>query len=174
MPREITFEEMLAAGRFAETVDNAFHRRVFEAATYDRELDKLIALARPEVLAAWKREQEPALFDEQPAPDPLGSLSRRAIARQAAEALIPESPPASSLSPRAAGRAAGRTPRPPLTGGALITEEGLLDALTALHADLTDGHFQPNLRDWPAEVHAYLMRHLERQSEAADTAEAAE
>ena len=110
---------------------------------YEDTLDKLIALARPEMLEAWKREQEPALFDPNP-----------------------ESPPA-PRSPGAAGGAAGLIP----TGGALITEEGLFDALTALHVDLTDGHFQPSLRDWPGEIHAYVMGYAARQSEAAEAAE---
>ena len=106
-------------------------------------------------------------------------LARPAVARDPIP--FPESPPA-PRSPGAAGGAAGLIP----TGGAhsstvaggfgsfqgeLITSEGLLDALTALHADLTDGHLQINLRDWPGEAHHYIMRHAARQSEAAEAAE---
>ena len=144
MARAITIEEFGTARKLGPLLGDSFADRPLWRERYEAAIDKLIALARPEMLAAWKREQEPALFDS-----------------------TPESPPAPP-SPSAAGGAVSPDPQ---TDGALITEEGLFDALTALHADLTDGHFQINLRDWPGEVYHYIMRHAARQSEAAEAAE---
>jgi hypothetical protein len=164
MARAITIEEFGTARKLGPLLGDSFADRPLWRERYEAAIDKLIALARPEMLEAWKREQEPALFD----PSAFGALHTDGSRSGGQPVFVaPESPPA-PRSPGAAGGAAGPDPQ---TGGALITSEGLLDALTALHADLTDGHFQINLRDWPGEVHHYIMRHTARQSEAAEAAE---
>lgn len=181
MPREITLSEIVAAKAVGTAIDNALAGRPTFGPDYEATLDQLIALARPQLLEAASVKADRILprgftcfIDDAngvSVSGPNGSgayLGKMLSAREVAEALIPETPGAPD--PEAPGRAAGQNLPP--TGGALVTEEGLRDALVELHAELRQGTYQPDLRDWPNSVADYIVRHCDRQTE--QLAEAAE
>lgn len=102
--------------------------------------------------------------------DQLVKLARPALtARQIAEALIPETP--SAPDPDAPVAAAGPSLRPPKTGGGLVTEEGLRDALAEWQIDTISGVVQISIDGWVDQIHTYILRHCARQTEAREAAE---
>lgn len=76
--------------------------------------------------------------------------------------LLPEAP----TNTGAQGEAAAAAPDPHTGSGGLITTEGLRDALHQMWADIREGHFQPSQHDWAEDCFNYLLRELDRQSEA--------
>ena len=73
--------------------------------------------------------------------------------------------------PRSPG-ASGETAAGPatLTGGGLITEEGLLDALEAYHRDAFGGQFHRDATSWASQLCAFILRHCEQPGEARESA----
>ena len=66
MPRQITIDEVLALTLASvrierlTDIDLPYQQRALELVEYEDAIDQLIALARPEMLAAWNAAQEQA------------------------------------------------------------------------------------------------------------------
>jgi hypothetical protein len=164
MPRQITLEEAALVIQLEHRLSALLRGDQTSHQPYEATLDQLVKLARPDL--TLNTAAGPAIPATLMSARRCGALSPRELA----EALIPETPPASPLSPDATGAAASTIP--PQAGGGLITEEGLRDALAEWQIDTISGVVQVSIDGWVDQIHTYILRHCDRQTETAESAAA--